>query len=80
MKVNNLIKNPKWKKFYKHDELNIDCTHCAAQKAEDSIPKQNFVFQKTKNKDSKSILSVTIKEINIVSDSHDVVLGWNFQA
>jgi len=89
MKVIGLIKNPKWKKFLKHDELDINCNHCKFQEAEDSIPfqeaedsipKENFVYKKIKDNKSKSIISVTVKEISIVTGSQDEVIGWNYQA
>jgi len=80
MKVIGLIKNPKWKKFLKHDELDINCNHCKFQEAEDSIPKENFVYKKIKDSKSKSVISVTVKEISIVTGSQDEVIGWNYQA
>ena len=45
MKVLNKINNPRWKKFIKHEEKNIDCLHCKYEKAEASIPDQDMPSQ-----------------------------------
>ena len=53
MKLNKEIKNPKWKLYFKHEPNNIDCKHCKYQKAEDSIPTEDFEISKLTLKQMK---------------------------
>ena len=67
MKVLNKINNPRWKKFIKHEEKNIDCLHCKYEKAEASIPDQHLKVE-----------GHIISSITIVYGSHDDVIGWSY--
>jgi len=84
MKVNNLIKDPKWKKVLVCIcEGKIDlCDHCKYSKAEKSIPSENFkviepIYDK-RGKPTGKKLTRTINEINVLIGSHDDVQGWTF--
>tara|TARA_R110000803_G_C11903075_1_gene312337 strand:+ start:389 stop:640 length:252 start_codon:yes stop_codon:yes gene_type:complete len=80
MKVNGLIKSPKWKEFFKHDSKNINCVHCKYQKAEDSIPKKDFTIKIrkniTKSKPDGDIVDLVIKELKIVRGSDEDIIGF----
>ena len=55
MKLNNEIKNPKWKNFFQHDANDIDCKHCKFQRAADSIPKEDFTVNESIIKDDGTV-------------------------
>jgi hypothetical protein len=76
MKINGLIKNPKWKDFYKHDDKNINCKHCKYQTAENSIPKKDFQTA-TVDKNKKISMRI-VKEVTIVRGSDEDIIGFNF--
>ena len=81
MKINNMINNPKWKKFFKHNSKNINCQHCKYEKAIDSIPKVDFIIKVRNNPMSKTDFSTknrTISEVTLIIGSHDDIIGWKF--
>jgi len=86
MKINNLVKNPRWKisnpKCTCKGKLD-DCIHCKYSKAEQSIPTENFkMIESVYDKDGKRTakkLTKTISEINIITGSHQDVQGWTWQ-
>ena len=83
MKVNNLEKNPKWKKVLVCTcEGKIDeCNHCKYTKAEKSIPSKDFKIQESVlDKNGKTIKTTTrtVKEITLKIGSHGDVMGWAF--
>jgi hypothetical protein len=67
MKVLNRINNPRWKKFIKHDEQNIDCLHCRYEKALESVPTKDFEVE-----------GHIISSITITYGRHDDVIGWSY--
>ena len=75
MNITNLIENPKWKQFIKHEPNNIDCLHCKYQKAEDSIPSEDF---QVNDYDENGLPdgTKTISEITIDYGEHEDVRGW----
>jgi len=84
MIVSGLIDNPKWKSVLVCTcQGKIDlCNHCKYTKAEQSIPKENFkVNADIVDKNGKVTKKQTriIKEIRIISGSHDDVQGWTWQ-
>jgi len=74
LNVINFISNPKWKEFIKHEPNNIDCLHCKYQKAEDSIPKEDFTVNKFDEEGNSTPL--TISEITLDYGEHENVKGW----
>jgi hypothetical protein len=91
MKVNGLIKNPKWKKILVCTcKGKIDlCDHCKYSKAEQSIPSKDFsiIVNEIKESVGKTIGSKPtttttktkiIKEITLKIGSRDDVIGWEF--
>jgi len=83
MKINNLVKDPKWKKVLVctcKGKLDL-CLHCKFSKALESVPKENFkVNDDIRDKNGKITKKQTriVKEIRILSGSHDDVQGWIF--
>ena len=78
MKLNKEIKNPKWKNFFKHDANNIDCKHCKFQKAEDSIPQEDFEIKETDPETNETTTRI-ISEITLDYDDYECVRGWVWQ-
>lgn len=74
MKLINEIKDPKWKKYFKHNDK-IDCKHCKFQKAEDSIPREDFEFTTTDQK-TKEKTTVTVSQITLDYDDYECIRGW----
>jgi len=83
MKVNGLVKNPKWKKVLVctcEGKLDL-CLHCKFSNALESVPSENFrVNDDIRDKNGKVTKKQTkiVKEITIVKGSHDDVIGWKF--
>jgi len=83
LKINNLEKNPKWKKVLVctcEGKLDL-CLHCKYSNALESIPSKDFkVSNDVMDKNGKVIKKQTriVKEITIVKGSHDDVIGWIF--
>ena len=78
MKLNKEIKNPKWKLYFKHEPNNIDCKHCKYQKAEDSIPTEDFEIRET-DPETNETTTRTITEITLDYDDNECVRGWSWQ-
>ena len=90
MKVNNLIKNPKWKNVLVCTcKGKIDlCLHCKYSKAEESIPSKDFsvnvnVIKESVDKKGKVTTTTTtktkiIKEVTLKIGSHQDVIGWEW--
>lgn len=75
MKLINERKNPKWKKYFKHKENDIDCKHCRFQKADDSIPRKDFKFT-TIDKKTKKKTTVNVSQVTLDYDDNDCIKGW----
>jgi len=84
MKVNNLVKDPKWKKIISctchGKELDL-CLHCRYSRAEQSIPTENFKVNddiRDKNGKVTKKQTRTINEITLKIGSRDDVIGWEW--
>jgi hypothetical protein len=90
LKVNNTIKNNRWKGIVckcNHDSVETEfpiasCLHCQFEERENSIPSKDFKVNETiLDKDGKVIKKQTrtVKEITLVHGSkYDDVIGWTF--
>lgn len=71
-KITDINKKPdaRWKKF-KHDDDNPDCQHCKFDRAEKSIPVDEFEIK------FKGVTQI-IKEITVVRGRFDDCIGWKY--
>ena len=66
--------NVQWKQF-KHKGLKADCQHCKFNKAEDSIPENEFTVRK-RDSNGKDIGPRVVKEITIFRGRYGDCIGW----
>jgi len=77
-KITDKVKNArgssglKWKKHFKHQPKDIECTHCKYTERENSIPKDKFTVKRRDGTLDE------IKEITILRGRHDDCMGWTF--
>ena len=91
--INNTMKDEdiNWKKVpCKCDKSNIEksypianCKHCQCEKAENSMPTENFDVYYDEIKDDKPTgkkIKKEVKEITIIrsTDGYDSILGWSY--
>ena len=89
MKINGLIKKPRWydiacccgvEVMDKHPIK--ECLHCKFEQCEKSMPKKDFKVNQPiiiNGKMTDKIKSVTVKEITIVrGDKYQDIQGWTF--
>jgi len=72
-KVNS--KNLRWKIL--ECDKGLDCLHCKYERAEKSIPKENFIVKRF-DKSGKSLPDRLVKEIRVIRGRHDDAVGWFF--
>lgn len=76
-KINDKDKNNlQWKKF-KHGGMAADCQHCKFLKAENSIPKDEWIV-KRRNRPGTPLIPETIKEIKVIRGRYGDCVGWKY--
>lgn len=91
MKINGLIKHPRWYDIpckCNHNSVETEypiteCLHCKFQECEDSMPREDFTINEPDLDENGNSLetthSKTISEINIVRGSkYQDIIGWTF--
>ena len=85
MKINNKIDDPLWDKIpctCNHDSVIteypvVNCIHCKCQRAEDSIPLEDFEINEF-DEDGNITGKKTITEITLHNDDLESCIGWTF--